>query len=474
MFIGKSGQISRRSLLRRSAQFAACGLGSAYATGLAGLSEAAAQSASGEYKALVCVFLHGGNDHGNTLIPYDSPNYAKYRAIRGVAESENGPGVAIERAQLSSTILSPKSEQNLTDDIVFSLAPTMPGLKARFDGGTLAPLLNVGPLLVPITRAQYETGNLRSYPRPAKLFSHNDQQSTWQTFQQEGMASGWGGRLAELAASSNHNAMFTAISTSGNAILVSGPNSIPYQVSSSGPVRIYGLNSLFGSRSAGDALQSLLRKQSDHILENDWAKINSRAIDYEAFIRDVFSKSSLATRFPGGNSLAAQLSAVARLISARSALGVKRQVFMVSLGGFDTHDGLIGRHEVLLSKLDGALDAFYNATVEMGVASQVTTFTASDFGRTLTSNGNGSDHGWGSHHFILGGDVDGGKFYGTAPHISITSDDQVGQGRLLPSTSVDEYSTTLASWFGVAASDLALVAPNIGRFSNPNIGFMKT
>ena len=146
---------------------------------------------------------------------------------------------------------------------------------------------------------------------------------------------------------------------------------------------------------------------------------------------------------------------------------------MVSLGGFDHHDGLIGSHDALLGQVDFAMDAFYKATVELGVQNNVTAFTASDFGRTLSSNGDGSDHGWGSHHFIVGGGVSGGRFYGRAPQVSVTSPDQVGQGRLLPTTSVDEFSATLAKWFGVSASELPSVAPNIGRFASPDLGFMK-
>lgn len=169
----------------------------------------------------------------------------------------------------------------------------------------------------------------------------------------------------------------------------------------------------------------------------------------------------------------AQLQVVSRLIAARNRLGVTRQVFMVGMGGYDTHDGLIGQHEGLLEQVDEALDAFFRSTVEIGISDKVTIFTASDFGRTLASNGDGSDHGWGSHHFILGGDVDGGRFYGRAPHISVNTDDQVGQGRLLPDISVDQYSATLARWFGVSPSEMTSVAPNIGRFASSDLGFMK-
>jgi uncharacterized protein (DUF1501 family) len=471
MFIGKSNEISRRAFLQRSGQLAAMGAASSYALGLAGIGEAAAFSSAGGYKALVCIFLYGGNDHGNTLIPYDAANYNRYLAIRGGGSSG---GIALARSSLAGTVLNQPASQVLTDNIQYALAPTMPRLKARFDAGVMAPLLNVGPLIVPLTRAQFESDNNSRYPRPAKLFSHNDQQSTWQSSAPEGSVTGWGGRMSDLALSSNTNSMFTAINATGNAVFLSGDNALPYQVSTSGAVNINALDyRLYGSRPARDALDALLRTHNGHVLEADYAQTMARSITYGGFVNDALKNSTLSTSFGSNNPLASQLSVVARLIGARASLGVTRQVFMVSMGGFDHHDGLLGDHEELLGQLDFAMDAFYRATVELGVANQVTTFTASDFGRTLSSNGDGSDHGWGSHHFILGGAVNGGRFYGRAPHVSVDTDDQVGQGRLLPTTSVDEYSATLARWFGVSDSELPSIAPNIGRFASPNLGFMK-
>ena len=469
MFIGKSTEISRRAFMRRTSQLAVAGAASSYALGLAGLCEAAAFSGGGGYKALVCVFLYGGNDHGNTLIPYDAANYNRYLAIRGGAGG--GSGIALPRDSLAGSVLNQPAEQVLTDDIRYALAPTMPRLKARFDQGVMAPLLNVGPLEAPMTRAQYDN---RSVPRPPKLFSHNDQQSTWQSSNPEGSVTGWGGRMGDLALSSNTNAMFTAINATGNAVFLSGENALPYQVGTNGAVQIGGLSRrVYRSDAASSALGTLLRQHSGHLLEADYAQTTARAIEYGGFVNDALRNSTLSTDFGSGNSLASQLSVVARLIAARGSLGVTRQVFMVSMGGFDNHDGLIGRHEGLLAQVDAAMDAFYRATVELGVADRVTSFTASDFGRTLSSNGDGSDHGWGGHHFVLGGAVNGGRFFGTAPQVSVDSDDQVGRGRLLPTTSVDEYSATLARWFGVSASELPGISPNIGRFASPDLGFMK-
>lgn len=471
MFIGKDTEISRRAFMQRTGQLAVAGSAASYALGLAGIGEAAAFSSAGGYKALVCVFLYGGNDYGNTLIPFDQPNYDRYAAIRGGGGTG---GIALSQASLANTVLTQPTSQVLTDDIRYALAPTMPRLKARFDQGTMVPLLNVGPLIVPLTKSQYQSQNNVSYPKPPKLFSHNDQQSTWQSSAPEGSVTGWGGRMGDLALSSNTNSMFTAINATGNAVFLSGQNALPYQVSSSGAVTIGGLSRrVYSSNAARDALTALLRAHNGHVLEADYAQTMARSIEYGGFVNNALATSSLTTDFGSGNRLAAQLSVVARLIAARASLGVTRQVFLVSIGGFDHHDGLLGSHDALLGQVDFALDAFYRATVEMGVANQVTTFTASDFGRTLASNGDGSDHGWGGHHFILGGAVNGGRFYGTAPQISVDSDDQVGRGRLLPSTSVDEYSATLAKWFGVSASELPSIAPNIGRFARPDLGFMQ-
>jgi uncharacterized protein (DUF1501 family) len=472
MFIGQANEIARRAFLRRTGQLAMMGAASSYALGLAGIGEAAAFSNAGGYKALVCVFLYGGNDHGNTLIPFDQANYARYASIRGQAGSEQAAGIALARASLANTVLQAPSGQTLTDNINYALAPTMPRLKALYDQGAMAPMLNVGPLIAPLTRTQYDNG---SVPRPAKLFSHNDQQSTWQSSAPEGSPTGWGGRMGDLALTSNTNSMFTAINATGNAVFLSGRTAVPYQVSPAGATLFNPVQTgrLFNSTVASQALGTLLRTGTGNVMAADYARFNDRSLQYGGFVNDALRTVSLTTSFGTGNRLADQLRVVAQLIAARSRLAVTRQVFLVSLGGFDNHDGLIGTHDGLLGQVDFAIDAFYRATVELGVADNVTTFTASDFGRTLQSNGDGSDHGWGAHHFIVGGSVRGGRFYGRAPQVSLTSNDQVGQGRLLPTTSVDEYSATLAQWFGVSASELPSVAPNIGRFASPDLGFMK-
>jgi uncharacterized protein (DUF1501 family) len=476
MNIGNMNEVSRRAFLRRSSQLAVAGTAASWAMGLTGIGEAAAFSAGTDYKALVCIFLYGGNDHNSTLIPFDSANYDLYSAIRGGGAGQTAGGITPARASLAATALTPAGGQVLTNNVQYALAPEMTRLKARFDEGRLAPLLNVGPLIAPLTLAQYQSSNLVANPRPAKLFSHNDQQSTWQSSKPEGASDGWGGRMGDLALTSNSNSLFTCISATGNAVFLAGQQAFAYQVSTSGALSVNGIKgALFGSNAGSTALRTLMTQNSNHLLEAEYNRVAKRAIDAEGVITAALQPVNLTTSFrpaTGRNSLAEQLAIVAKLIGARQPLGAKRQVFMVSMGGFDLHDSLIGKQGGLMAQLDFAMDAFYKATIEMGISDKVTTFTASDFGRTLASNGDGSDHGWGSHHFILGGAVNGGRYYGTAPEISLRSTDQVGQGRLLPTTSVDQYSTTLAKWFGVAPSELASVAPNIGRFGSSDLGFM--
>jgi uncharacterized protein (DUF1501 family) len=476
MHISQIQDLSRRAFLRRSSQLALTGTALPFAMNLAAIGEAAAFTGT-DYKALVCIFLYGGNDHANTLIPYDSANYDLYSAIRGGGPGQTAGDIALGRASLAATLLTPSGGQVLTNNIQYALAPSMPKMTQRFGEGKLALQLNVGPLIQPTTLAQYKSQNRVANPIPAQLFSHNDQQSTWQSLAPEGASTGWGGRMGDLAQSSNTNVVFTCISATGNAVFLSGDRAIAYQVGTGGSTPIYAVK--YGmantSQTTSDALRTLITQTSGHIFEGEYAKVATRAIDSESVLSAALAPVALTTSFKpatGNNSLASQLSIVAKIIAARTALGTKRQVFFVSLGGFDNHDGLNSNHPGLLSKLDFAMDAFYRATIELGVADKVTTFTASDFGRTLSSNGDGSDHGWGGHHFVLGGAVNGGKFYGTAPQVSVTSDDQVGQGRLLPSTSVDQYAATLAQWFGVSPSELTSVLPNIGRFGSTNLGFV--
>ncbi|WP_066650789.1 MULTISPECIES: DUF1501 domain-containing protein [Sphingomonas] len=454
---------SRRAFLKRSAALGIAGSAAPFVTNLAAIGEAAAATAS-DYKALVCVFLYGGNDYANTLPPYDQASYNLYAAAR--------TNLAHARATLAATVLNPSTA--LPGGRQYALAPTMSGLLPIFDAGRLAVVLNVGTLVQPTTKAQYTANSVRL---PPKLFSHNDQQSYWQASNPEGATSGWGGRIGDLLQSGNGTSTVTCINASGNAVFLTGRTAIQYSVGTTGPIALLNNGStLFGSTAAASTLRTLMTSTNANLLANEHATISKRALDTYAQVNSALASAPAANfpLFPTGNNLASQLQIVARLISVSQELGAKRQVFFVSQGGFDLHDNLLAQHPGLVSNVANAMRAFYDTTVALGVADRVTTFTGSDFGRTLQSNDDGSDHGWGSMHFVMGGAVNGRRFYGTPPAIGNNTPDDVGQGRLLPTISVDQYASTLASWFGVSAGNMSTVLPNIGNY-NPstwNLGFV--
>ena len=450
---------SRRAFLKRGAALSLAAGATPWAMTLAAMGEAAAATAT-DYKALVCVFLYGGNDYANTLVPYDQASYDTYTSYRS--------NIAIDRTTLGSTVLSPTVA--LPNGLQFAMAPGLAPLVPIFDAGQMSVILNVGTLVQPTTKAQYTSQSVRL---PPKLFSHNDQQSFWQATSSEGAASGWGGRMGDLFASGNGNATFTCINVSGNAVYLTGKSAVQYQVTSNGSVPFNGIKSaLFGSTACSSALKDLLVAPSTQLFENEYTRVAKRSIDANDALTAALANVALTTTFPTSNDLASQLKLVARMIAARDTLGAKRQVFMVSMGGFDTHSDLTATHPGLMSKLGDALAAFQQATAELGVSNAVTTFTGSDFGRTLLSNNEGSDHGWGGVQFVLGGAVQGKAFVGTAPALGNNGADDVGQGRLLPTTSVDQMGATLANWFGVSATDQLAVLPNLGNYSVTNLGFL--
>jgi uncharacterized protein (DUF1501 family) len=477
---------SRRAFLKHGAQLAITGTALPLAMNLAAFGEAAAFSAT-DYKALVCVFLYGGNDYANTVVNYDNAHYDLYSAIRGGGAGRTAGGIAFGQSQLTPTLLAPTLP--LAGGYQYALNPSMTGLAGLFNTGRAAVQLNVGPLIVPLTRAQYNSGNRTDYPLPPKLFSHNDQQSVWQSSGPEGSTVGWGGNIGDLALSSNPQPLLTCISVAGNAVFLSGDEALQYQVSTSGAVKIRAATdaNLYGSVAARAAFSQLIAQTRTHLIEDEYNKVVRRAVSTESAITSALSaypaSDTAFAAFPAGNNLADQLKMVARLIAARNTLGNRRQVFFVSIGGFDTHDFLMAQHGPLLGRVSEAMTAFYQSTLALGISDKVTAFTASDFGRTLASNGDGSDHGWGSHHLVVGGAVNGAAFYGTPPPVSVGngtgSEDQwhVGQGRLLPSTSVDQYAATLAKWFGVAPDELSAILPNSQNFGAGayplDMGFMQ-
>ena len=458
---------SRRDFLRYAGQSTLTGLAAPWLLNLTAMGHAAAYSAS-DYKALVCVFLFGGNDYANTVVNYDDPSYAKYATVRS-AGSGGTTGMVLDKGALAATALHPTTP--LAGGRQYALNPAMRGLANLFNTGKAAIQLNVGPLVVPLTRAQFQSNDRVHYPLPPKLFSHNDQQSVWQSSSPEGSTIGWGGKIGDSSLSNNTDSLFTCISLTGNSVLLAGESALQYQCSTAGAIAVRALSDNFFYQPAiREAFSAMLQQPRKHVLENEYNIVMRRSIASQAKVTQGVSGVNLRTSFATGNPLADQLKMVAQLIGARSTLGVKRQIFMVSLNGFDLHDYLNTKHGPLLQQLDEALTSFYKATDELGVADKVTSFTASDFGRTLTSNGDGSDHGWGSHHIMVGGALKGAAFYGSAPPVSVSdtsaADDQwhVGQGRLLPSTSVDQYAATLATWFGVPESELNSLLPNLKNF----------
>jgi uncharacterized protein (DUF1501 family) len=449
--------LSRREFLRRAGMLAASGAAAPMAFNLSLMSEAAAATAPSDYKALVCVFFSGGNDHQNTMVPYDLKNYQAYATIR--------QSIATPRDKLLPL------PGLLADGRQMALAPQLAGLASLFGQGRLAVVANMGPLVQPTTKAQYLS---RSVALPPKLFSHNDQQSFWMSSMAEGASSGWGGRIGDLFLTGNSNAALSCISVGGIGLYLSGKQASSFTVGVTGnPQLLWGSTNLF-SPSYINELKVLMSTNKTNYLENEYVKVTQRGLNTSVQLDAALKAApALSTSFPAGNSLADSLKMVAKLISTRAQLGNNRQVFMVQLGGFDMHDSLLAKHPPQLKMVNDALMAFESAMIELGLQDQVTTFTGSEFGRTLSSNGDGSDHGWGSHHFVMGGAVAGGKIYGRVPEPIIGGADDVGQGRYIPDLSVEQLAWPLAKWFGVPDSDRYLVLPTLARFDADALQIMR-
>jgi len=462
---------SRRDFLRSAAAMS-LGAGAGFAFDLHRFNAYAADV--GGYKALVCVFLFGGMDGHDTVIPYDTPSYNQYAAIRSALFDQYAAreiGSTRTRDQLL-----PLNLVNASDfpGRQFALPPELQPLHRLIDQGAGAIVSNVGPLVTPLTREEFRN---ESAPRPPRLFSHNDQQSVWMASQPEGASFGWGGRIADFAQASaaNPDATFTAISAAGNTVFLSGEIVGQYQVGTNGPSEIKGVgnNSLYGSQALPGLLESHLRAEGqslNNLLRRDFVNVVDTSIDANSVLRESFENASpFATVFPDSR-LGRQLRVVAQIIALRGQLGVGRQVFFVSTGGFDTHSNQAVSIPNLHANIAASMSAFYDATMELGVQNDVTAFTASDFGRALTVNRDGTDHGWGAHHFVVGGAVAGNRMYGQFPEAALGHSLDSGNGRLIPTTSVDQYAATLGGWFGLNASEQQEALPGLVNFSNPDIG----
>lgn len=466
---------SRRDFLRKSGCAALSMTALATSVRHFGLVDAYAQKNSedappGDYKALVCIFLGGGNDGNNTVVPNYTAGYNEYFAARGPQ------GMAIPQASLLP--ITPTSL-----GLQFGLHPNLPELKTLWDQQKLAVVSNVGTLVQPLTRAQYQAGA----PRPVQLFSHSDQSNQHRTAISTGSSTtGWGGRSVDRTGPLNPGAAISAItSIAGSTVFTAGTTTTPLVVSPS-PTPLNQVFALNGFTVNSDdvarkaSMTSIRGMNLDLTLTRALSDLTSQAIG----VSDQLNTDPVLTATFPVTTLGNQLKQVAKLMKFRTQLNMSRQIFYVSITGFDTHSSQLSRHILLMIELSQAMKAFYDETVAQGIANDVTTFTLSDFSRTLNPNGlqagAGSDHGWGSHSFVMGGSVHGGDFYGVpGPNGTVFPtlvnggpDDAESRGRFIPTTSVDTFAATLASWYGVAPGDIPLVFPNINAFTTSNLGFM--
>ncbi|MFG6468787.1 DUF1501 domain-containing protein [Roseateles sp. BYS87W] len=462
---------SRRAFFRAASGLAAAGLGAQslpLALNLAGLgalaaSQAHAANTADGYKALVCLFLQGGNDSHNWVVPTDSANYKTYATARG--------DLALPLASLL-----PLSTPGQDVGRSFGMPPELAPLRQRYESGHCAVLANVGTLLRPTTKADFQAG----VGLPAKLFSHNDQLSMWQSMSPEGAAYGWGGRMADILMSANRQPVFTAVTASGNAVFLSGTSTTPFAVGANGPTLI---NPAQTGWHAGSALvPGLLRSQiangaPSNEFEAEYLRTVQRSLAAGSTLQSAIGATSVpalptgtitlnngATFSLSTDTLARQLRVVAQLIAAGPGLGMKRQVFFVSLNGFDAHAAQMRQQPLQMARVAHAAGWFLDALQSLNLLNNTTLFTASEFGRTLVSNGDGSDHGWGSHHLVMGGGVRGKRIVGNFPITALGTSTDTGSGRLLPTTSVTQLAASLGGWMGLTTAEQSSVLSNLASF----------
>ncbi len=434
---------------------------SSSAIGLGGMLPFAADNAnaalSDDYRAIVCVFMFGGNDANNLIVPRDAADYTRYAGPRG--------RLAIPRDNLLA--VKPANVQGRE----FGFHPAMTGVAGLFNQGKAAVIANVGTLARPLTKAEYRGNGLK----PINLFSHSDQQFLWNTgMPDNSIRSGWGGRVGDKVYAGNQTGtLTTALSVGGNAAFLNGDIIRPFPVSSSGR---FGLN-FYDENDPNNALSVAMKKMlatpQSNVMGGVWLEILGGAIANQKQLSTALAGTPPFTTVFPNSGIGDGMEMIARLISVRKTFGARRQVFFVGIGGFDTHgEDQPQRQSDLLGDVSNAMTALYNATSELGVAENVVSFTASDFSRNFPTNGKGSDHGWGAHHLVVGGSVKGNAMYGTFPQLLIDGPDDAGEGRWIPTTSVDQYAATMAKWFGLNGNEVTQVFPNIGRFATADLGFM--
>ena len=470
---------SRRQFLRTASMASMAGFYvSPFLLELNSLAAMAQGTGTTDYRALVCVYLQGGNDGHGTVIATDSESYVAFTQARSGA-----PGLAYPMNELLPiTLRTPQSGRT------FALNPYLTGVQNLFNAGRAAIIANTGTLIAPATKTQI---NANSVPLPDSLFSHFDQTAAWQAIASNLGSEervGWGGAVADAieAMNMNSNSMFTCISTAGNALFLAGQSSFQLNVTPAGPIPIYGLSQPpFGLSAAANPLNSILTADETNLFSKEYEVVINRSMQAQSMLAGAMAPAGQGgvanppqyldplTNKLTDNPLAASLQTVARIIAGRASLGVTRQIFYVQLGSFDTHNAQAQTHATLLTQLSAAFEYFDSVMINMGLSNQVTAFTISDFGRTLTCNSDGTDHGWGSHHLVTGGAVQGQDMYGQYPVVGVDQANDVGAGRLIPTTSVEQYASTLARWFGLSDGQIRTVFPNFGNFgSNPYLGFM--
>jgi uncharacterized protein (DUF1501 family) len=477
---------SRRIFLKASSACSMLGATAGpLALNLSLISKASAATAT-DYKALICLFQLGGNDSFNTLIANDPSSWAEYLRWRNQGNVPLAlPAVGQAGGIIPITPATPQSGRS------FALHPRLVNTASLFNAKRLSFLANVGPTSHPMDPRNYSTGVAPFLP-PA-LFSHNDQQAVWQSGRPEGAAYGWGGLMGDLLMSRNGGqSIFTTISTSGASVFLSGLQALQYTTNRNVGAEISAVvNGSYGNSATGSILNRIITRDSGHLFEKELANINRRSLSAAASLKTSALPVGAA---PGGvaaptlvyspyagqdveNPLAIQLQTVARIIGGSASLGLKRQVFFVGIGGYDSHTGQMPDHDYNLKLVDHAMGYFDGALATLNgqdVRDRVTLFSASDFGRTFSSNGDGTDHGYGAHHFVYGGAVKGGDIYGSFPPSGVGHLWDFGKGILLPQISVDQYGATLAKWMGVtSALDMRDIFPNIVNFSTTDLGFMK-
>lgn len=453
---------SKRRKFLTTATRTVCGAGLAISNSQ-WLSMANAESLTNgsDYRALVCLYLSGGNDGFSLIVPTDSADYREY--------SDSRQTLAVEQSNLQN--LSSRNPNNPTCGIYSQAA----ALTELYDQNRLAFLANVGTLIEPTTKTQF---NDQSVALPAQLFSHSDQEIQWQQLQgQTQSLDGWGALAAQHLSGAQQKEYLTSITLSGSNYWQSSEEARPFSVAPEGVVNYQGMDDPQSDwqRPRREAFQRILQKNYSHLFSQAYADLQNRAsastVELGAALENA---ASLSAPLPGGNFLAEKLAMVAKLISVRESLGMSRQIFYVNMSGWDTHDAHLKDLPNLYAQLAEAMLYFQSAMDELGQSDNVTTFTASDFGRSLTGNGDGTDHGWGNHHMIMGGAVNGGNIYGQIPRMSVEGPDAIRNGRVIPGLSATQYAATLLRWMGLDDSALDSIFPNLNNFQSRDLGFMNS